>query len=234
MIIKPILIPIAVGLSLCSCGNDEPKYSCDEDVDFWIKEHLEEIHGMSRADWLDADPEFSIALYRAFTPKQKIEFWRNKFQEVKKLHWSEEEKAHIIRAEKYLESHVDFFDDGSLNEKQQDEVELFFYEWIETAKKDLGWEKETAYSIVASGNRVLDTKGTLETMTKSRSGAVIYANSEASCNCCTDCTVTCIATTYGSCEKAKCSETEKGCGFLFLSDCDGRCEEPEPVNMNNI
>lgn len=51
------------------------------------------------------------------------------------------------------------------------------------------------------------------------------ASASAGCGCCTGCTFTCTTITGPdeSCGGADCGGSSFGCGFLFLSGCDGQC-----------
>ena len=60
---------------------------------------------MSRSNWLEADAELSVPMYRAFKPEQRFNFWMEKFKEVKQLPWSDAELAHISDAEDFLKGH---------------------------------------------------------------------------------------------------------------------------------
>lgn len=223
MDIKSVIVAMVIGLIMCSCESYEPKYSCDTNVDAWVKDHINEIQKMSRASWLEADAEFSIPMYRAFKPEQRISFWREKFREVKQLPWSDTEIAHICKAEQFSESHQNMFYDERLSDEQLDEIELFLYSWAEQAKKEFGWTDDVIISIIASGNKVLDTHGTLKPLKNNISGMTLSATSE-SCNCHVNSTFTCGMST--TCEKATCDGTTLGCGGFFAWSCDGRCDEP--------
>lgn len=215
-----IFVAALFGLFLHSCGNEDVKYSCDESVDSWVKDHIQEIQGMTRADWLESDPELSIPMYRAFTPDQKISFWRDKFEEVKQLPWSAKEIAHIGELEKFFESHLSLFNDGKLSDSQLDEVEVFLYKWKEKAEEELGWTQDVVFSIVASGDKVLNTRGEYDHFKPSISGDT----KKDDCNCNLGSWFTC--SPYVECLKRSCKDTNQGCGGLFLWDCNGMCEEP--------
>ena len=50
-----------------SCAKEE-SYSCNKEVDAWVKEHLDEVRSMTRSEWNELDPAVSRACYIAFTP----------------------------------------------------------------------------------------------------------------------------------------------------------------------
>lgn len=223
MNLKSIIVAMVIGFALYSCESNEPKYSCDQDVDAWVKDHIEEVQEMTRASWLESDAEVSLAMYRAFTPKQRLTFWNEKFQEVKRLPWSNAEIEHISKAQEYINSHADVFDDVLKNEKNMDQLELFLYEWSEVAKRDFGWTDEVVNAMVASGNRMIDTKGTLSPMKKSNQAGKVLLTEVEYCNCHVSSIFTCSQNI--SCENSDCTELTWGCGGFLIWSCDGRCEE---------
>ena len=222
MSLKSIVITILFGLILCSCSMDEPRYSCNREIDDWVKENVDRIHLMSRADWLEAEPELCIPIYRAFKPEQRIEFWREKFKELMMLSWTDGEMSLIKEAEQFFEEHINLFGDILPTDEQLDEVEIFFYKWSEKAKKEYLWSDSMITSIIASGEKLLDTKGTIYKRSKTAK-SILSSDSEA-CNCNVGSLFSCGQ--YTECEDAECDGTTMGCGFMLLWECDGRCEEP--------
>lgn len=225
MKLKTFIVTAAIGFGLCSCDGNEPKYSCDDNVDSWVKEHIDEIHGMTRAEWLETDAKFSLAIYRAFTYEQRIEFWREKFHEVMQLPWEDAELTHIQEAEKFFEKHLELFKGDKLSDSQLDEVEVFLYKWRSTAQKELGWKPEVVSAIIASGDKVLNTHGKLAQKAKTKAGNTLSTTSESShCNCHVGSIFTCDQNT--ECLEVQCNETSMGCGGFLIWSCNGRCEEP--------
>lgn len=229
MNLKTIVVAIVFGIIISSCGNDEPKYSCNQEIDEWVKDYIDEIHSMTRAEWLETDADYSIAIYRAFTPEQRVGFWREKFQELKSLSWSKGEMLHIEGLEFFFENNLHLFGNEARTDEQLDEVELFLYKWIEKAKKEYAWTNDMIMSIIASGDKVVNTNG--DVYEKSRMGAKYKSSSvgtvaptKPNCNCHVKSSFTC--SSHQACEKATCSDTNFGCGFFLLWDCDGLCEEP--------
>lgn len=223
MNVKMIVVSILFGLIMCGCSSDEPRYSCDKEVDEWVKEHVDEIQKMTRAEWLESDAVYSIPMYRAFTPEQKVNFWREKFQELKTLPWSEGEINLIEDAESFVESHLNLFGPELPSQSQLDEAEIFFYKWSENAKKDFGWSDDMIRSMLVTGDRLVDTKGKVSKRGKA-AGSVLLSSSET-CNCNQNSWFTC--SHQQACDRAECSESLSGCGFLMMYECNGMCEEPK-------
>lgn len=199
---------------LASCTFDEEiKYSCDEITNMWVKENLTKIRALSRSEWINLDASKQIASYRAFTPEQRILFWKTKVKEVKKLDWNEAEIQHIEDAEKFIDTHHHLFVKNKLTDEESDELELFFYKWQKDGIEKLGWTERIGKSIFVSGDPVIDTKGN-----------VIYKKPYPKENCHCQKENDFCNQSFGPCIKVNwCVYQSNGCGWLFLSECNGRC-----------
>lgn len=206
-----------------SCTSDEEEmFSCNKQVDEWVKDHLSEIRVMDRTDWLNSPNEKALAMYRAFTPDQRLSFWNAKIEEVLRLNWSEAEINHIRKAQIFLNSNSEIFSDFALTTEERDDlVDEFCYKWTENAITELGWTETIAKSILMSGKRVLNTDGELQELKSDFSISLLSDNEEVNCNCnknddfCShgsDCV-----------DDPDCNTSERGCGWLWLSGCNGRC-----------
>lgn len=203
-------------LALFSCEQNDEVYSCDPSVDSWVKQNLKEIQKMSRQEWLNTDENFSKAIYAAFTPEQKYDFWKDKITDVLTLNWNEREKRHIEKLIFFLDEHRSIFWTG-VNE----EIELFAYKWTEYGSQELSWDVDVLYAIAFSGNEMIDKSGNL---LKTQSNKVRLKKQSESYNC--DChkgsLFTCTALEY--CEQDNnCDVVVNDCGFLWAFNCDGTC-----------
>lgn len=205
---------------LYSCSNDSI-YSCDKQIDNWVHENLSGIQKMSRAEWEELNEELKLPAYRAFNLKQRIDFWNEKLNAVLELEWSEGEMAHINSLIDFINEHQHFLNGYNfLSDDEKNEFDLFIYKWKDKAKMEYGWSDKLLYAFLASGNTLLDAEGTLS-KTSALSKVEALAATESNCNCSRSsdwCTVT-----MHTCEETSC-ETVRGCGTLFIYDCDGRCE----------
>lgn len=219
-IINLFVLAMVLLVNLSSCTQeDEHVYSCNKNLDSWIKENLPSIQSMSRKDWLRADSTTTIALYRAFTPQQRVKFWKEKLNEVKTLKWSEKELLHIQKIEDFVNAHTEYFDGKDLTDDQLDSLELFSYQWTEYAITTLGWSKQLCGSIIGTGKQLKNKKGELvATSVSSHSNSRITKLE----NC--DCSVTSDWCGIGwYCKDTDCDTDNFGCGFLLLYNCDGNC-----------
>lgn len=214
-----------LSVCLCSC-NQEIVYSCNESIDEWVHENLSEIRLMSRSEWNCLEEEIKIPVYRAFTNQQRVDFWNERITDILALEWSKEEKSHINLLLKFICEHQYFLDGYKLmSDDEKNVFDLFFYRWIDKAKIDFKWSDKILYSILASGNTLLDTKGTLATTARQfGSRAATLASTESKCNCSKSSDWCMSSSASYSCEDKPCDDdTLIGCGTLLNYDCDGRC-----------
>lgn len=206
-------------MGLSACSHDDVTYSCDKKVDSWVKENIHEIRQMTRSNWLNTQPAVNVAIYRAFSPSQKYQFWMDKFDEIKSLPWNDLELAHIESAEDFVRNHKEFFREGDLTENELDEIETFFYKWEKDAIENLGWSKKIVGSLMATGLKVKNIEGEVIVPNKPDNGMITYGFAEPDCNCNQNndfCEVF-------HCEPAYCTPSEHGCGWIWWQSCNGRC-----------
>lgn len=219
------LLTLLFHLLLVSCSQDEDVYSCNPEINDWVKENKTYIQSLSRAEWYTLDYNVSHASYIAFTPSQKVEFWKEKFEEVKLLDWTYEELAHIQEVEDYTIDNTQYFREGNLSEDELDSIETFFAKWLRLGEKKFGWTKQTGMAIVGTGFKMIDKEGNLllpERNNDTMSIPVMTMKTEVDCNCNKKSLISCFP--LGSCEDSECIETWNGCGFLWVAPCDGRCQ----------
>ena len=223
-----ILFLLTIGMFSCS-NEDGSSFSCNKEVDTWVKNHLVEIQSMDRMDWLNIDNNLKIATFRAFTKKQKIEFWNNKLTQALDLDWNEKEKTHIIEVISFINSHSEFFASNKLTEEQENLLELFFYNWMKYSLDTLNWDKKVVYALVGTGYPLKDKTGALDTHSLIENSvekltADSENGSELMCNCKIDYLLSCFPDTHMECKDEDCYDNNKlGCGWLWLEACTGRC-----------
>lgn len=227
------LLTLFLPVVLQSCYHEDEVYSCNPEVNDWVKENKAQIQTLTRSQWQELDYNVSQASYIAFTPTQKIVFWKEKFAEVKTLNWTINELAHIQEAENFAMSNPQYFRDGKLTDEELDEIEVFFIKWLKQGNRDFGWTKQIAMAIVGTGYKMTDTTGSIS-LPKRRNTPMAYSTmstaTESTCNCNISSLLTCVANPAGSgCESSNCKEVSYGCGYLLLQACNGRCEEIKPT-----
>ena len=81
-------------LILTGCSKDEC-YSCDPEVDAWVKENYIEIQKYTREKIASYPLKQERAILRALTPETRKKIWREKVDYIKTLKWSKEEIYYI-------------------------------------------------------------------------------------------------------------------------------------------
>ncbi|EOS15035.1 hypothetical protein C802_01052 [Phocaeicola sartorii] len=205
---------------LSGCQNEET-YSCNQEIDEWVHDNLNEIRAMSRSTWNDLDESVKRATFRAFTQQQKINFWKDKLNEVLQMEWNDEEKAHIAIILNYIDENPQIFDrTKERTDEEQEEIDIFFYKWVEDAKAQLNWDMPLITGIVATGNTLVDKSGKIRISTQSR--ALVKSSGEE-CDCEIDQYMRWCLTMDCETSRTGCKASEDGCGFFWDYPCDGTC-----------
>lgn len=214
---------------ITSCSqSEEIFYSCDKTQDEWVKENLSEIRQMTRSEWLQVDESMADPIYRAFTPQQRIDFWRERFDEIMELPWNDAELAHIQSLIDFMNSNLHIFY-GNLSTEDEDAMDLFAYKWQQYAVEQLGWEENVGLIIMMSGDKLKNTKGDIEkTSTGLYSRATISTRSESgtiltTCDC-NDARLINDCFPSRKCYDGGCKFVDSGCGLLKGKSCNGLCE----------
>lgn len=200
-----------------SCQEEEI-YSCNEEVNDWVKENLKEIRTMTRSEWKNLDEYVKRGCFVAFTQQQKVDFWKEKLNEALELGWTKEEAEHIKVMCRFVDEHPEYFDFSTKRTDEEIEIfELFIYEWTKKAEQQLQWSKNTIGGLIATGNKLLDKNGTVQI---NQTRAMTKSGGESKCHCSTN-SDWCSGSV--DCQSTDCDEDTHGCGTLFVYSCDGRC-----------
>lgn len=209
---------------LASCNSNDEFFTCDNETNRWINDNLESIHLLSRSEWMELDDGIRSACISAFTKDQRLEFWKEKLQEVMLLKWSETEMEHLQNLLKFITQNPEIFDfKNPVSDEQYESSRLFFYEWSEYAKEQLGWTDKQLYAMVGTGDRMKNKDGDIDENVEVKMSTPLDEDAQKwNCNCALDAWVRwCL---INDCEEVDwCEEKSRNCGFLLLDDCDGRC-----------
>ena len=221
--LNQILVLFIVCISLFSCSKDDIKYSCDDTTDQWVKSNLKSIETYTRENTLKLEPEKMRATFRAFSTNQRYQFWQAKLAEVVSMNiWSAEELAHLYKLKDEVLPEW-FSDDFKKDSVKVSKMLQFKEEWIIEAQSRFVWTKKLIGGIIASGYKLKNKLGDLEISSASPS-KLKSAASESTCSC--NSSDDWCANQSGhddTCKTGKCTTTSWGCGFLFLSGCNGIC-----------
>ena len=211
---------VLTGLCLASC-QQTLEYSCNEELNDWVLDNMEDIHILSRSQWKELELEYQIPAYRAFMSKQKQNFWIQKLEEVSALDWNEKEKNHLKVLYDYIKDNQYIFESNFWqNETAFIEFDKFQYEWISYAKSELTWDTNLIGAIAANGNKLKNKTGELDIPIERLTIYKRSIESGGTCSCCSH-SDWCSS---GFCEETnRCDYVHTGCGMLMMYECDGLC-----------
>lgn len=218
-----LTMTITALVSSCS-KNDDVTYSCNKEVNKWVKDNFTEIQQMNVEQFVSMNSlDMQRGVYNAFTAKQRQNIWFNKFDAIVKLNWTEKEKNHIESLIEIVKSNPYWFDSAEATSEMRDEMEIWVYKWKEYAKEELGWGIETIYAIAGTPNSVYRKTNRLivqefkPILTKSNSENDCYCHAGSWMDNADFCTLV-------DCYISDCSPADSGCGWLWSQSCNGECK----------
>lgn len=218
---KKLAILLIVICSVASCGKEE-MFSCNPEVDLWVKSNITEIQQMERADFISIGVlDYQRAAYNAFTPNQRQALWIGKMEEVLKLDWSKQERLHIQSMLELIKSYSVAFSNNR-DQDAFDKVKVEIYKWTEYAQEELGWNNSLLYSLIATPqviNANKEIKSDLATPVRLKSGS-------ESCDCNSTSSAGHLPCNYlmYQCHTGICDQTSWGCGDWWGDGCNGICK----------
>ncbi len=205
-----------------SCQKDVNLYSCNPEINNWVKSNLKEISLMSREDITSKEHSVQIAIFRAFSSKQRLQLWVDKLDEVVKLDWSTEEKVHIMSLRNALKEEW-FNDEFRKDSVKFQPVNLFEKDWCVEGVKKFGWTKQQIGGMVGRVEELIDKQGNFKVVILKSANAVTATSSESSCSCNVAWDMCGGPFGISSCYSTSCTQSPWGCGMLFGYYCDGTC-----------
>lgn len=216
---KITFLLVSIIFVVSSCQKEENLYSCDPGIESWVKSNLKEISLMSREDLAPKEHSVQIAIFRAFSSKQRLQLWLDKIDEVVKLDWSTEEKAHIMSLRNALKEEW-FNDEFRKDSIKFQPVNLFEKDWCAEGVKKFGWTKQQIGGMVGRVEELIDKQGNFKVVILKSANAVTATSSESDCGCNVSWNMGCVGMT---CNSSSCTQSPWGCGMLFGYYCDGKC-----------
>jgi hypothetical protein len=218
-IVMPFLFIIVI---FSACQKSELKYSCDANIDAWVKSNLAYISIIGRNELIQYERPVQHAILNAFTSSQRFNVWIDKIKELQTLNWTEDEMNHILKLQSSLK--VEWYTNGYNQDKIKfDEVDKFFRNWVNEGMAQFGWQKKFIISMLITPETVIDKNGTLlikrfETMSSISPNRV---GPPPICNCyagpnqepCGD----------GYCVQTSCNGSGTNCGYGGVYPCNGLC-----------
>lgn len=221
------LFIVAVTVATVVSCSKEDIYSCDPVVNQWTKSNLASIKTMTRSNWVAVgDISRQRAIYNAFTPEQRVNLWKGKIQETLELNWSADEKAHLETLLTFINENPNFFGNNEeVTEQDQDNYDLFFYNWEDYAKMTLGWDDKLIYGIAYTPEKIADKEGNLAFVPIAAANVKSDTEGGSSgtpyCDCLTTDNNKYRCPKY--CSTARSCEANRGCGKMWMENCNGLC-----------
>jgi len=227
---------LLLSIGFFSCSQDDEIFSCDKDVNTWVKENLADIEQMGRAQWLNmGDINYQKAAYRAFTPEQKQDLWIGKLNEILiNVAWTKEEAKHIEYMLGFVTEKLNIFQEKiSLSLEDVDEFEIEMYKWKEYAVKELGWTPELLYAIINtpqslnSNRQIVIEEVSVPRLRNSREG--VSTGIDCDCNASalppesSGDWFPCVRVIHRCNTSSGCKKTSWGCGNIWWYECNGTC-----------
>ncbi|MDR0713195.1 MAG: bacteriocin fulvocin C-related protein [Bacteroidales bacterium] len=202
-------------LLFSSCSKEALEFSCNPEVDSWVKQNKETYAGISRtrlATEIDFDRQ--RALFVSFSPEQKVNIYQQKYQylmELKSL--SQEEKVYLTKLFQHVKPEI------YSSESSNREFTAFADEWTNEVQNVLGWTELDVF-------RYTHTWFTNEEFEewinyKQKSSTLKSTGEEPPCECYYS--ISCVWGFFELCEDGGCT-INYNCGISSTSKCTGLCK----------
>lgn len=213
-----------MGIIFTGCQQEDDKvYSCNKEINSWVKNNLSAIQKMESNEFLAIDIQRQRGIYNAFSAEQRQSQWILKIKEALKMEWSEAEKEHLKKILSKITLTSSYFD-TQLSEDEKDEFKVWTYKWIKYAEESLGWSPKLVQSMIGMPHRLLNKKGELAvakiSLNKKTREETPSCDCEPGSNDCDEVTQAfgCIPGYLDHCK-----DTNVSCGLWWLSPCTGLC-----------
>lgn len=231
-----LIIPVLfLSISMLSCGSDDAYFSCNPEIDRWVKDNLESVNTMTRSEWNKVgDLAYQRALYNAFSAGQRQRLWVEKFEKALPLFIDKNEKSHMELLLTSIKDNRQWFENNN-DETIKNSFEIFCYIWIDYAKSVLNWNPDTLYAVIGTpediaesqrGDIIVNSALIARPATKSRTedgyGKVCDCGNGSEYFECSGWSGYTCKIDYN----APCRQTERGCGSLWQNACWGECKAP--------
>jgi len=195
-----------------SCNKSADCYSCDADVDAFVKQNEFELRDMTVTELAAYNPEVQRAAFRMYDARKRQKIWEEKYAYILANNpngYSGEELAAVRELSDYVAK------------KGIDKTEnAFINRWIMQTREDFLWSDDRYRFLIMS----LDVD---EEDYRKNYGRIVVPSEISSCKCngridgilIGDCP------SSGECStNLECEETKFGCGVFFLNTCNGDCQ----------
>lgn len=196
---------------LASCNQEEVCYSCDENVDAFVKENLKAIQQMNRADIIKYSNEKQRGIYRALSAEKKKEIWQDKFAQIYSLDLNDGERELMNKFQEFVDN-TDF--NATIKTKEKE----YLNSLREEAIQKFGWTQRFIVSAFGYLENI-DRTGIIDA--RDFGDVPVFTDPDKpKCDC--DWGFGCLD---GPCDKRKdsCNITQTDCGWWWSDSCVGVC-----------
>ena len=205
---------LLVALAFLSCSNEEDIcYSCDENIDAWVKEKRDSFENITYSQFLEYDGDKQRAIFRSLSATKKKDLWLDRMTDLKTAFTSKKDIEIINFVENILLNELTYSDLFT------DELYLNYEKQIVNLAKEANWSRVQVVLSFSSFNSIYENKSLDDDPAIVDAGPDLGQGQDCHCKW-----------GYFSCmgdnkcdKKSKCEETESGCGLLWLQDCNGYC-----------
>lgn len=196
-------------LFVLGCSEEEKCYSCDPEIDTWVKKNINEIVNFDRAKIATFSHSKQKAILGALSPDRKKVLWQEKVDYLLDLDLTKEEKV-------YIDWYADAFKKFNYNMPIDKKLEKEMYDKLISGIKTFNWSNEFVY-------KAFFVLGDIqENLLKPSESSMAFAGGGSSCNCMYD--LGCSGWN-NSCGNVTCGDNSAtDCGFFGGSDCTGICD----------
>ena len=197
------------------CSKDELTYSCDSEIDRWVKANKQVYSNISRDSLKFLSFKKQLGLYRSFSSKHKIKLWTAKIEVLlSDDKFSDREKEHFLKLIEYVKP-VHFE-----SESGRIEFSIFAEEWERYGRTYFGWKDEDLFystHILLTKKEFLDRKN-IDLTSKEMSLPGLDTGKDC------ECLYSIYCSGSQTCSKGNCKISDGGCGILGTSNCKGYCD----------
>ncbi|HOX76650.1 MAG TPA: bacteriocin fulvocin C-related protein [Bacteroidales bacterium] len=203
-----VFLTCSILVSILTNCSQESKYSCDEEVNQWVKYHLKDLQDITRTELAGYPFNYQVAIFRSLDAYKKSEIWIEKVDSIQLYNWPQNLYPYIDSLKTRIQA--DFFEAENATSSKAYCSTLLSYilslQGIDTSQ-------------------VVCSFYTIMTISEIEQG--VYAQQPGPQNCVCNWDITCSILNAGLCEDGLdgCMATDDGCGFLYMYSCEGDCTD---------
>jgi hypothetical protein len=210
-----------------SCTKEKEKnYSCNPNVNIWIKHNLNNIGNISYDDLIAYKLEYQKGIFQASTPEKRCSFWIEKINRVLALNWEKSEFEFIKKLKDSIS--LSWYEDD-IDSSEFSHIDFFLQSWKNEGLLNLNFSLEMLHAIAGRIDydvEPLNPHKLMQTNFSTYGGGVfigggigVDANKDCRCSKRAD-----FCNYPLECKSAECEETTHGCGWLWTYKCTGNCQ----------